>query len=80
MHLSTHWDDELCYLLSPALAAYETEALLGCDFGNAEFQQAIKGHVRVVVGGKVGMNRLTVRREWCIGEERECETLQCVTT
>jgi hypothetical protein len=23
------------------------------------------------------MNRCAVRREWCIGQERECETLQC---
>jgi hypothetical protein len=32
------------------------------------------------VGGWVGMNRWGVRREWCMGQERERETLQFVTT
>jgi hypothetical protein len=27
--LRTHWDEELCYLLEPALVAYETERCLG---------------------------------------------------
>jgi glutamate synthase (NADPH) small chain len=30
------------------------------------------------VGGLLGMNRWTVRREWCRGQERECFTLQHV--
>ena len=25
------------------------------------------------------MNRWAVRRDWCIGQERECKTLHCVT-
>ena len=37
--LATVWDDHLCYILTPALSAYETERLTGllfhficCDF------------------------------------------------
>jgi hypothetical protein len=33
------WDDHLSALLTPALAAYETEALTGVAPGNDEFQQ-----------------------------------------
>lgn len=40
--LSTRWDDELAYLFTPALAAYENERLTGVAYGNEEFQQAIK--------------------------------------
>ena len=36
------WDEELCYVLSPALSAYETERTLGVSAGNAEFQSAVK--------------------------------------
>jgi centrosomal protein CEP76 len=43
------WDEELCYVLSPALAAYETERTLGISAGNTEFQSAIK---RAVPGGQ----------------------------
>jgi hypothetical protein len=36
--------------------------------------------VEYVVGGWVGMNRWAMRREWCIGQERERKTQQYVTT
>jgi centrosomal protein CEP76 len=40
--LNTSWDDNLSYILSPALASYETERLTGISVGNEEFDQAIK--------------------------------------
>ncbi|ELT93283.1 hypothetical protein CAPTEDRAFT_130762 [Capitella teleta] len=40
--LSTVWDDHLSYLLTPALAAYETERVTEVSCGNSEFQQAIR--------------------------------------
>ncbi|KAK3589311.1 hypothetical protein CHS0354_026966 [Potamilus streckersoni] len=40
--LTTMWDDQLSYLLTPALAAYETERVTGLTVGNEEFQDAIK--------------------------------------
>ena len=43
--MTTQWDDELCYLLSPALAAYEHEHSLGVSVGNEEFQNAIRRNV-----------------------------------
>ena len=39
--LGTHWDDDLSYLLSPALTAYELERCTGLSVGNEEFQDAI---------------------------------------
>ena len=45
MGLTTTWDDELSYLLSPALAAYEMEHTAGISIGNEEFQQAIRRHI-----------------------------------
>ncbi len=44
--LSTMWDEDLCYLLGPALASYETERCLGVGgVGNQEFQDAIRNAV-----------------------------------
>lgn len=40
--LNTTWDDELCYILTPALSAYELEHCTGISAGNEEFQQAIR--------------------------------------
>ncbi|CAH3025955.1 unnamed protein product [Porites evermanni] len=40
--LITAWDDELSYILTPALAAYELEHCTGVSAGNEEFQQAIR--------------------------------------
>lgn len=40
--LNTIWDDNLSYILSPALASYETERVTGMSIGNEEFDQAIK--------------------------------------
>ena len=40
--LNTFWDDNLSYILSPALSSYETERLTGISIGNEEFDQAIK--------------------------------------
>eukprot|EP00112_Aurelia_sp_Birch-Aquarium-sp1_P012545 Seg2636.3 transcript_id=Seg2636.3/GoldUCD/mRNA.D3Y31 product="Centrosomal protein of 76 kDa" protein_id=Seg2636.3/GoldUCD/D3Y31 len=45
MGMTTQWDDELSYLLSPALAAYENEHSLGITVGNEEFQHAIRRNV-----------------------------------
>ncbi|XP_062986598.1 centrosomal protein of 76 kDa isoform X2 [Elgaria multicarinata webbii] len=40
--LATVWDDQLSYLLSPALAAYELERTTSISSGNEEFQDAIR--------------------------------------
>ena len=40
--LATSWDDNLSYILNPALTSYETERLTGFSVGNEEFDQAIK--------------------------------------
>jgi centrosomal protein CEP76 len=40
--LTTNWDDNLSYILSPALAWYENERVTGMSIGNEEFDQAIK--------------------------------------
>ncbi len=45
LRLGTPWDNELSYLLTPALSAYEMERLSGTPFGNEEFQQSIKRNV-----------------------------------
>eukprot|EP00731_Ephydatia_muelleri_P026239 Em0018g339a len=45
--LGTHWDDDLSYLLSPALTAYELERCTGLSVGNEEFQDAIHNVVPV---------------------------------
>ena len=43
--LITHWDDDLAYLLSPALVNYELDRIGGVTYGNEEFQQSIKRYV-----------------------------------
>ncbi|EKX35199.1 hypothetical protein GUITHDRAFT_118642 [Guillardia theta CCMP2712] len=43
--LATHWDEELCQLLSPALTAYEAERVYGSASGLADFQQSIRNAV-----------------------------------
>uniref|UniRef100_UPI00358E81E0 centrosomal protein of 76 kDa isoform X2 n=1 Tax=Myxine glutinosa TaxID=7769 RepID=UPI00358E81E0 len=48
LSLSTVWDDQLCYLLSPALAAYELERATGLVPGKAEFEDAVR---RIVPDG-----------------------------
>ncbi|XP_048752411.1 centrosomal protein of 76 kDa-like [Ostrea edulis] len=40
--LTTNFDDQLSYLLTPALAAYELERVTGISSGNEEFQDSIK--------------------------------------
>ena len=45
MDLLTHWDDDLAYLLSPALVNYELDRIGSVTFGNEEFQQSIKRYV-----------------------------------
>ncbi|XP_071495438.1 centrosomal protein of 76 kDa-like [Diadema antillarum] len=40
--LTSVWDEELSFLLNPALAAYELERTTGLSPGNEEFQQAIR--------------------------------------
>ncbi|BFZ19803.1 hypothetical protein BsWGS_22842 [Bradybaena similaris] len=40
--LTTSWDDQLSYILTPALAAYETERITGITAGNEEFQDAVR--------------------------------------
>uniref|UniRef100_A0A7S2S781 CEP76 C2 domain-containing protein n=1 Tax=Mucochytrium quahogii TaxID=96639 RepID=A0A7S2S781_9STRA len=43
--LSTSWDEDLGYYLSPALSAYESERCTGVLSGNKEFQAVIKRHI-----------------------------------
>lgn len=43
--LTCTWDDQLSYLLSQALCAYESERTSGIATGNEEFQVAIRRHV-----------------------------------
>ncbi len=45
MGITTHWDSELSYLLSPALASYEFEHCMGISVGNEEFQHSIRRNV-----------------------------------
>ncbi|XP_065675020.1 centrosomal protein of 76 kDa-like isoform X1 [Hydra vulgaris] len=45
MGLTTQWDDELSYLLSPALAAYEFEQSTGVVMPNDDFQHAVRRNV-----------------------------------
>ncbi|KAJ8288504.1 hypothetical protein COCON_G00011630 [Conger conger] len=40
--LATVWDEQLSYLLSAALAAYELERCAGVSCGNEEFQDAVR--------------------------------------
>lgn len=40
--LTSNWDDNLSYILTPALASYENERLTGLSIGNEEFDQAIR--------------------------------------
>ena len=40
--LTTVWDDQLSYMLAPALVAYETERTVGVSAGNEEFQEAVR--------------------------------------
>ncbi|EDV29045.1 uncharacterized protein TRIADDRAFT_18537 [Trichoplax adhaerens] len=42
LDLSTIWDDNLSYILTSALAAYELERCTGISIGNEEFQHAIR--------------------------------------
>ena len=39
------WDDELAYLLAPALASYESERVAGCTVGESLFADAIRRKV-----------------------------------
>ncbi|KAK1895479.1 Centrosomal protein of 76 kDa [Dissostichus eleginoides] len=42
LDLATLWDDQLSYLLSSALSAYELERCSGVSCGNEEFQDAVR--------------------------------------
>lgn len=42
---SALFDDDLSYLLQPALAAYEMERITGYSFGNEDFQSSVKNAV-----------------------------------
>nr|XP_061800611.1 centrosomal protein of 76 kDa-like isoform X1 [Nerophis lumbriciformis] len=42
LNLTTVWDDNLSYLLSSALSAYEMERCNGISCGNEEFQDAVR--------------------------------------
>lgn len=41
-NLSTSFSSDLSYILSPALASYESERVTGLTYGNEEFQQSIR--------------------------------------
>jgi centrosomal protein CEP76 len=43
--LSTVWDDHLSYLLSPALAAYETERVTGLWIDKKEYFRIVIAHI-----------------------------------
>ncbi|CAM9681247.1 unnamed protein product [Ascophyllum nodosum] len=43
--LSTVWDDDLGFLLSPAVFAYEQERVSGASSGGTDFQDAVQGAV-----------------------------------
>ena len=43
--LGTSWDDELGYLLTPALANYEMDRIGSVTFGNEEFQDSIRNYI-----------------------------------
>jgi centrosomal protein CEP76 len=45
LDLMSIWDNDLSYLLSPALYNYELERVGSVTFGRDEFQQSIKNHV-----------------------------------
>ena len=45
LDLLTFWDDELGYLLTPALANYELERIGSVTFGSEEFQDSIHNYV-----------------------------------
>ena len=69
--------------LAPVDAALDVDAarysLRGADNGDVNgASDRQKGGMQV--GGLLGMNRWTGRREWCIEEERECFILQYITT
>ena len=44
--LTTHWDEQLSYILAPSLVAYEAEREMGCVLANEDFQQAVRHHVK----------------------------------
>lgn len=39
------WDDDLAYLLGPAVFAYEQERVCGASFSGDDFQDAVQGAV-----------------------------------
>ena len=45
MDMITHWDDDLAYLLAPALINYELDRVGSVTYGNEEFQNSIKRYV-----------------------------------
>lgn len=45
LDLLTYWDDELGYLLTPALANYELERIGSVTYGNEEFQDSIQNYI-----------------------------------
>ncbi|CAN0060823.1 unnamed protein product, partial [Hapterophycus canaliculatus] len=42
MHATKVWDDELGFLLGPAVFAYEQERICGASFGGDDFQDAVQ--------------------------------------
>ncbi len=45
--MDTFWDQDLSYVLGPALGAYESERITGQDYGNDEFQQSVKNYIPI---------------------------------
>jgi centrosomal protein CEP76 len=43
--IATTWDEELCCLLQPALAAYEMEIIVGADIGSDDIHHAIRHQI-----------------------------------
>lgn len=69
------WDDELSYLLMPALVSYENEQLLGVSVCLEEFQQSIKVTVPVGHTFKVRGKHARILHCWkSVRSEQMCFT------
>ncbi|KAK3086421.1 hypothetical protein FSP39_018251 [Pinctada imbricata] len=80
--LTTVWDDQLSYLLTPALAAYEMERVTGITAGNEEWQDSIKQDVldgHTFKGFPIQFTHRNARRGFatCLKSSRCEEIINC---
>jgi len=47
VQLSCQWDDDLAYILTPALAGYELERTSGIPANNSDFASAVRAAVPI---------------------------------